>query len=256
MQIEVESVERLRLADGSPVRAASAVAPFGDGFLVAQDDAHARRLVPRGVGERRPAAAGGRRARGVRRGVRDQAPQARPRSGLRDRGRRCAGGAVAGLGLAGGADALVAAALGRRGSRRRRSPTWRRSTPPSAAALAVPPDALNLEGACLVGDALRWYHRGLPSAGVPAGSVDLDPAAAVAAALGRTEPRRRGGEQPAALRPRRGARRRSRRSPTPSRFPDGTSCSAPRPRTAPTRATTDRSSRRHWCGSTATLSRT
>lgn len=39
MDIELESVERLRLADGSPVRAASAVAPFGEGFLVVQDDA-------------------------------------------------------------------------------------------------------------------------------------------------------------------------------------------------------------------------
>ena len=54
-----------------------------------------------------------------------------------------------------------------------------------AAALSVPLDALNMEGACVVGGALRWYHRGLPSAGVPAGSVDLEPAAAVAAALGR-----------------------------------------------------------------------
>ena len=29
--------QRLRLADGSPVRAASAVIPLGDGFLVVQD---------------------------------------------------------------------------------------------------------------------------------------------------------------------------------------------------------------------------
>ena len=56
------------------------------------------------------------------------------------------------------------------------------------AALSVQPDALNMEGACLVGDALRWFHRGLPSAGIPPGSVDLDPEAAVAAALGRVEP--------------------------------------------------------------------
>ena len=39
MQIEIEQVERLRFDHGGPVRAASAVAGFGDGFLVVQDDA-------------------------------------------------------------------------------------------------------------------------------------------------------------------------------------------------------------------------
>ena len=36
------------------------------------------------------------------------------------------------------------------------------------------PDALNLEGACVVGDDLRWFQRGLPAAGVPTASVDVD----------------------------------------------------------------------------------
>ena len=36
-----------------------------------------------------------------------------------------------------------------------------------ADALGVPPDQLNLEGACVVGEALRWFQRGLPSAGAP-----------------------------------------------------------------------------------------
>src|SRR4029079_4624008 len=39
MQIEVERVERLRFDHGGPVRAASAVVGYGDGFLVVQDDA-------------------------------------------------------------------------------------------------------------------------------------------------------------------------------------------------------------------------
>jgi len=39
MQIEIEGVERLRFDHGGPVRAASAVTAFGNGFLVVQDDA-------------------------------------------------------------------------------------------------------------------------------------------------------------------------------------------------------------------------
>lgn len=38
----------------------------------------------------------------------------------------------------------------------------------------MPPESLNLEGACLVGDRLRWFQRGLPAAGVPTASVDVD----------------------------------------------------------------------------------
>jgi hypothetical protein len=39
VDVRVEGVERLQFADGSPVRAASAVVPFGAGSLVVQDDA-------------------------------------------------------------------------------------------------------------------------------------------------------------------------------------------------------------------------
>lgn len=51
-------------------------------------------------------------------------------------------------------------------------------------ALEIPPDHLNLEGACLVGDRLRWFNRGLPAAGVPSASVDLELSAVLAAAQG------------------------------------------------------------------------
>ena len=53
---------------------------------------------------------------------------------------------------------------------------------PSSASI---PTQLNLEGACVVGDSVRWFHRGLPAAGSPSASVDLDLAGVVAAALGR-----------------------------------------------------------------------
>ena len=39
MEVVLEGVRELRFTDGAPVRAASGVARFGDGFLVAQDDA-------------------------------------------------------------------------------------------------------------------------------------------------------------------------------------------------------------------------
>jgi hypothetical protein len=57
-----------------------------------------------------------------------------------------------------------------------------------ATALDLPPDVLNLEGACVVGDVLRWFHRGLPSQGLPSGSVDLDLAGVVAVARGIAAP--------------------------------------------------------------------
>jgi hypothetical protein len=42
-----------------------------------------------------------------------------------------------------------------------------------AVRLGVPPEVLNLEGACVVDENLRWFHRGLPAGGWPSASVDL-----------------------------------------------------------------------------------
>ncbi len=39
---------------------------------------------------------------------------------------------------------------------------------------------LNLEGACIIGYTLRWFHRGLPSAGMPSRSVHIDVSSAAA----------------------------------------------------------------------------
>ncbi len=39
MKVRVDDVRALRFDDGTPVTAASAIAPFGDGWLIAQDDA-------------------------------------------------------------------------------------------------------------------------------------------------------------------------------------------------------------------------
>ena len=39
MRVELVGIGLLRFADGTPVRAASAIAPYGDGWLIGQDDA-------------------------------------------------------------------------------------------------------------------------------------------------------------------------------------------------------------------------
>jgi hypothetical protein len=187
VEIEVESVERLHLADGSPVRAASAVAPFGDGFLVVQDDAthgawfrggpaSAVRLLP---------AVDGLETFEDASGTKHLKP---------DLEAACAielDGAPAVLMLGSGSLparmrwALLRLVDGRPEARvTDLSPVYAEV----AAALSVPPDALNLEGACVVGDVLRWFQRGLPTAGVPAASVDLDLGSALAAVLGTTPP--------------------------------------------------------------------
>ena len=62
MDVEMLEAERLRFRDGAPVRAASAVVPFGDGHLVVSDDATRCGLVPGGDGHSRPAPPAGRRA--------------------------------------------------------------------------------------------------------------------------------------------------------------------------------------------------
>ncbi|KAA1427941.1 DUF6910 family protein [Nocardioides antri] len=187
MRVEVESVERLLFDDGSPVRAASAVAPLGDGFLVVQDDAtHAAwlragsatavRLVP---------PVDGRELFDEASGTKHLKPDLEAACEIE------VDGASAVLVLGSGSSparmrgVLVELVEGRpQVAVADLAPLYA----VVAEALEVSPDVLNLEGACRVGDVLRWYHRGLPSAGVPSGSVDLDPAAAAAVVLGRVAP--------------------------------------------------------------------
>ncbi len=188
MQIEVESVERLRLADGSPVRAASAVTPFGDGFLVAQDDAtHAAwfRGEGRASAVRLLPAVDGHEVFDEESGTKHLKPDLEAACAIEVDGEP----AVLLLG-SGSLAARMRWSLLRLVAGRPEAQVTDMAPLYAAAAdaLAVPPDSLNLEGACLVGDVLRWYHRGLPAAGVPAGSVDLVPTAAVEAALGRIRP--------------------------------------------------------------------
>jgi hypothetical protein len=177
MRVELATTTPMRFADDTPVRAASGIAAYGAGWLVVQDDAthgcvwadgtgQALRLVPPIEGHETFDEASGTKA---------LKPDLESVVAL-------PGGRVLALG-SGSTDArmrsvLVApdgttsvAALG---------PLYARVTD----ALGVPPDQLNLEGACVVGGSLRWFQRGLPSAGAPTASVDLDLDALLAAATG------------------------------------------------------------------------
>jgi hypothetical protein len=187
MEIELESVERLRFADGAPVRAASAVAPWAGGYLVVQDDGtHAAWVTGTSVSAVRllPSV--------HRHEVFDQA------SGTKhlkpDLEAACEvtlddGPAVLAMG-SGSSDRRMRWSLLRLVDGRPQSATADMTPLYAAVAdtLSVAPDELNLEGACVVDGALRWYQRGLPSAGLPSGSVDLGLDAALAAVLGRAEP--------------------------------------------------------------------
>ena len=186
MDIRVEHAEALTFTDGSPVRAASAVATFGDGWLVLQDDStyaawirsdgiHRLRLLPPVDGV--DVFDEGSGTKHLKPDLESACPLA-----LDD------GPAVLVLG-SGSSD------LRRRGCLVRDP-----GSPEVAAAdlgglytsvcrvLEIPADQLNLEGACLVDGDLRWFHRGLPEAGLPTASVAVDLSQLVAAVLGEHDP--------------------------------------------------------------------
>ena len=189
MEIEVEQVRSLRFGDGSPVRAASAIAPLGDGWLVLQDDStqgawiraggvHRLRLLP---------AVDGLDVFDEAAGTKHLKPDLESACPLH---------------LDDGPAVLV---LGSGSSQRRMRGCLVQSVegrPEVAVAdlddvfasvartLDLPAHQLNLEGACLVDGELRWFHRGLPGAGLPSASVGLEPAQLVAAVRGHEDPAR------------------------------------------------------------------
>jgi hypothetical protein len=187
MEIDLEHTEHLRFDDGQPVRGASAIAPFGDGWLIAQDDAaHACWwLGDRAVRVRAHPSIEGRDVFDEASGTKHLKP---------DFEAACAAGkpeapAVLLLG-SGSTERRTHASLLRLEDGLPTCATADLSALYGAAAreLRCRPGTLNLEGACVVGDRLRWFQRGLPSAGSPTGSVDLDLAALLAAAEGTLDP--------------------------------------------------------------------
>ena len=183
MEVSLAGVERLRFADGSPVRAASAVTRFEDGHLVAQDDATHAAWLRDGVATRLRLLppVEGLDVFEETTGTKHLKPDLEAAFTVEvDRSP-----AVVLLG-SGSSPARMRSVLVRSGSDGPRV-VVADLTPAYAViaeALGVSADELNLEGACVVGDALRWYHRGLPSAGLPSASVDLELAAVLAAVLG------------------------------------------------------------------------
>ena len=183
MRVELEDLTPLRFADFTPVRAASAIAVLGEGWLVAQDDAtHACWLVD-GVGTpvRLFAPVEGLETFSEQEGTKQLKPDVEAALEV------TSDGAPAALLLGSGStpqrmrSALVDLAGGVPRARvADLSPFYAAVT----RALGIPADQLNLEGACIVGGRLGWFNRGLPHAGLPSARVDLELAAVLAAALG------------------------------------------------------------------------
>ncbi len=187
MHLEVVSVERLRFDDGTPVRAASAVVPFANGFLVVSDDAtHAAwvregsvsavRLLPPVEGhDLFSEAAGTKQLKPDLEAACPLTVDDEPAALVMGSGSSSARMRWVLLRTDRGEPRALVADM---------APLYARV----AVALSLAPEDLNLEGACIAGPALRWFHRGLASAGQPSMSIDLDLAATVAASTGRADP--------------------------------------------------------------------
>ena len=177
MRVEVETDTPLWFGPGAPVRAASALAALGDGWLVAQDDAtHAAWLRPDGVTAVRVSEpVEGNDTFSSAEGTKHLKPDFEAAVEVARGGR--AGVLLLGSGstparmrasLVTGTGAFTSTDL---------TPAYRRV----AEALGLPLDQLNLEGAARVGDRLRWFQRGNSAAGVPSAAVDVDLPALLAA---------------------------------------------------------------------------
>ncbi|MGY2130095.1 DUF6910 family protein [Blastococcus sp. SYSU DS0617] len=187
MRLVVDGIRRLRFDDGTPVTAASAIAPLGDGWLIAQDDATVAawrragsvtpvRVFPPVEGLDRFSEAAG--TKGLKPDLEVACPaevDGEPAVLLLGSGsspRRMRGVLVR---LVDGEPVATAGDL---------APLYERA----AGRLGVTMDELNLEGAGQHEDRVRWFNRGNLAAGVPSASVELPLEALVAAVLGRVDP--------------------------------------------------------------------
>jgi hypothetical protein len=166
MQVDLVETGLLRFEDGTPVRAASAIAPYGDGWLIGQDDATHACWWRDGVGTavRLVPAVDGHEVFSETTGTKELKPDLEAAlavdGGVLLLGSGSTPARMRAVFLSLGAGPVVGDLSG----------LYARV----AATLDVAPGALNLEGACVVGDRLRWFQRGLPAAGVPTASVDVD----------------------------------------------------------------------------------
>ncbi|BAL88779.1 hypothetical protein AMIS_35590 [Actinoplanes missouriensis 431] len=176
MQLTVESTSSLRFDDGTPVRAASAIAPFGDGWLVVQDDAtHAAWWRGDTVTPVRVVDAVD--------GLEEFSSAAGTKHLKPDFEAACAitSGSVLLLG-SGSTDARMRASLVTPESFAVAdlTPVYHRV----AEAIGIPVTRLNLEGACRDGDMLHWFQRGNAAAGTPTARVSVSLPALLSAFTG------------------------------------------------------------------------
>jgi hypothetical protein len=166
MRVTLTSSTQLRFADGAPVRAASGVARYGAGWLVIQDDATHACVWESGSGRalRLVAPVEGHDTFEEASGTKALKPDLEAVVALPD-GRTLALGS-------GSTSARMRCVLLSESTIQVAglAPIYARV----AELLEVPADQLNLEGAAVVGDSLRWFQRGLPSAGAPSASVDVE----------------------------------------------------------------------------------
>jgi hypothetical protein len=165
MRVTLTSSTPLRFADGTPVRAASGVARYGAGWLVVQDDATHGCVWEAGSGRplRLVAPVEGHDTFEEAAGTKALKPDLEAVVALPD-GRTLvlgSGSTPARMRCVLLSDSTVQVAG--------LAPVYARV----AEVLEVPADQLNLEGATVVGESLRWFQRGLPSAGAPSASVDV-----------------------------------------------------------------------------------
>jgi hypothetical protein len=187
MDVEVVAAEPLRFRDGSPVRAASAVVALGDGHLVVSDDATHGAWFREGTATpvRLLPPVEGHDVFDEASGTKHLKPDLETACQVEVDGAR----AVLVMGSGSSSARMRWCVLRLREGRPTTVATEMAPLYAAVAdALAVDLDLLNLEGACLVGGALRWFHRGLPSAGLRSGSVDIDLRSALAAAVGDGDP--------------------------------------------------------------------
>ena len=195
MQVFVDDVRPLRFDDGTPVTAASGIAPLGDGWLIAQDDATSaawrrdesvtpvRVLPPVDGHDRFSEAAGTKRLKPDLEAACPAEVDGGPAVVLLGSGstsRRMRGVL---LRLVDGRPVTAAADLG---------PLYELV----AQRLDLSLEHLNLEGASRSGSTVRWFNRGNLAAGVRSGSVDVPLSALVAAVLGRADAGSVTAEQP------------------------------------------------------------
>ncbi|WP_433833055.1 DUF6910 family protein [Actinoplanes sp. CA-015351] len=183
MRVSVDDAAPLRFSDGTPVRAASAIAAFGDGWLVVQDDATHAAWV-------RPGAVTAVRVTDPVDGL-DEFTEAAGTKHLKpDFESACAV-------TVDGELAVLLLGSGSTSARMRSSlvttagftvtdltPLYQKV----AVALDIPQSQLNLEGACLSGDVLHWFQRGNAAAGIPSARAGVNLPALLAAAIGTAAP--------------------------------------------------------------------